>query len=602
MSHAWQATRVVTFALLLSLLAAWPASPSMAAETAEADTVSASVAVEEFTLDNGMKFLVVAKPEMTTVAGGWVAHVGSSNERPGITGISHLFEHMMFKGTNTIGTTNLERDLQIIAEQEQLQEEVRLIYRELRRKARLGQIEDPFAAENRPERLIELSAQFDALIEEQRELMVKNEFDKIYTEAGATGMNAFTNQDMTGYFITVPANKLELWFWMESDRLANPVMREFYAERDVVYEERRLRTESTPTGKFDEQFEAMFWDAHPYNWPIVGWPSDLRVISKEQADDYFATYYAPNNLTAMLVGNFDVSEVKRYAQRYFGRLPESETIAPDVVTLEIDQVAEKRMTAECDCQPQVQVRYRTVPFQHEDSYALEVLSNILTGRTGRLYKSLVLDKEIASSAFAGQNSMKYAGSFSFSGDTKGDATPEQLEAAWYEELKRLQDELVPENELQKIKNQITANSVRQLQQPFFLLIQLIFYDGMGDWTNLNTSTAKTLAVTAEDVKQVANAYFDKTNRSVATYYRTAGTTAEEFPPELADLPPQMQEMAKQQIRQLRTIEDVDQLGQVLVQIGQQKEQVPPQMKPMIEAMENVVKDRIAELEGSEGGE
>ena len=169
----------------------------------------------------------------------------------------------------------------------------------------------------------------------------------MYTKAGGSQMNAFTNQDMTVYFVTVPANKVELWFWMESDRLANPVFREFYSERDVVHEERRLRTESTPTGKFDELFDAMFWESHPYSWPVVGWPSDLKTISKAEADAYFDTYYAPNNITAALVGNFDTAEVKALAQRYFGRLKRGQKPPPDVGTLEMPQLAEKRMRPIC---------------------------------------------------------------------------------------------------------------------------------------------------------------------------------------------------------------------------------------------------------------
>ncbi len=301
--------RSVFYRLLLttSLLATAAPGPSTEAAT------EAKVPVERFTLDNGLEFLLVPRPESTTVSAGWVAKVGSANERPGITGLSHLFEHMMFKGSRTIGTTNIERDLEIIDEQEQIQERIREIYRQQRQRFRRGEIDDPFDADYRTEEQIELERKFQTLIEEQRLVMVKDEFDKIYTEAGGSGMNAGTTNDLTIYFITLPANKLELWFWLESDRLLNPVMREFYSERDVVFEERRLRTESTPTGKFDEQFESMFWQSHPYSWPVVGWPSDLRVISKEQADEYYATYYAPNNLTASLVGNFDVAEAKELA-------------------------------------------------------------------------------------------------------------------------------------------------------------------------------------------------------------------------------------------------------------------------------------------------
>ena len=192
------------------------------------EEMGSQVEVESFTLDNGLKFLLVQKPEMTTVAAAWVAHVGSSNERPGITGISHLFEHMMFKGTHTIGTTDIDRDLEIIAEQEALQTKIRALYVKQRERARLGEIDDPFDPENRTPELVELEQEFQKLVEAQREILIGNDFDKIYTTAGAARMNAFTTEDITGYFINVPANKMELWFWLESDWLADPVFREFY--------------------------------------------------------------------------------------------------------------------------------------------------------------------------------------------------------------------------------------------------------------------------------------------------------------------------------------------------------------------------------------
>src|SRR6266487_4139331 len=209
------------------------------------------VPVTEKTLSNGLRVLLVQREDETTVSGGWVAHVGSSNERPGITGIAHLFEHMMFKGTPTIGTTDAKRDLEIIAGQERVREQMRQEDRKLRQRLRRGEVDDLLKPENKSEHYRELEKDFQKLIEEQRRLLVKNEFDKIYRSAGASGMNAFTSEDMTVYFVTVPANKLELFLWMESERLLRPVFREFYAERDVVFEERRMRTESTPLGKFE---------------------------------------------------------------------------------------------------------------------------------------------------------------------------------------------------------------------------------------------------------------------------------------------------------------------------------------------------------------
>ena len=478
----------------------------------------AKVPVETFELANGMKFLAVVRPELATVSAGWVARVGSANERPGITGMSHFFEHMMFKGSRTLGTRDIERDLGILEEQEKLQEAIRAIYREQRERYRLGEIEDPFADEARPPELVELQKRFDALTGEERELMVKDEYDRIYTAAGASGINAFTNEDVTVYFLTVPANKLELWFWMESDRLLSPVFREFYSERDVVHEERRLRTESTPTGEFDEVFDAMFWQSHPYSWPVVGWPSDLRSYSLDQAREYFETYYAPNNLTAALVGNFDLEEARALAERYFGRLQGREP-APDVVTLEMDPRAEKRMVAECDCQPQVEIRYHSVPFRHRDSYALEVLAGLLNGRSGRLYKSLVLERGLAADASASQDSRKYAGAFSLYAQAKGGASPSDLERALLEEIRKIVEEPIPERELQKVKNQITASAYQRLSGGFHLLIQLLLYDGLGDWEYLNDWADTTLAVTDSDVRRAAERYLDPEERTVGLYNR-----------------------------------------------------------------------------------
>jgi predicted Zn-dependent peptidase len=566
---------------------------------AAADTAAAQVPVETFTLDNGMTFLLVRRPQLASVAAGWVAHVGSANERPGITGLAHFFEHMMFKGTPAVGTKDAKRDLDVIRRQEETQERIRAEYAEQRRRWRLGEIADPYDPTARSSELVDLQREFDVLVAEQRDLMVKDELDQIYTESGASFLNATTNTDVTVYMISIPANKLELWFWLESDRLLRPVFREFYSERDVVYEERRLRTESTPTGKFDELFEATFWQAHPYGWPTVGWASDLRVISLEQAQEFFDTYYAPNNITAVLVGNFDVAEVRQLADRYFGRIARGAKQPPDVVTLEPEQIAEMRMRGECDCQPQIQVRYHTVPFGHRDGYALDVLGGVLEGRTGRLYKAMVEGKQIASSVYAGQQSQKYAGSFTFGGETKGDATPADLEAAWDEVLAELQRTPVSAEELQKVKNVVTADTYRRLEDPFFLMIQLAFYDGLGDWRYLNTLAERTAAVTAEDVQRVAKTYFARENRLVGHYLRKAGTAAQEVPPELAKLPDGMRQAVMSQLRQIAEADDLEGLRAGLGQLEEQAGQVPPEMKGALELVRDAMTKRIAELEGKE---
>jgi predicted Zn-dependent peptidase len=603
--------------LIAAALAGWTplfSAPAAAAASATAASASAkpsaqetraTVPVESFTLDNGMKFLLVRRPALATVTAGWVAHVGSSNEKPGMTGISHLFEHMMFKGTHVLGTTNITRDLEIIDEQERLQEQIRAVYAQQRLRWRRGEIADAFDPAARPPELVELEKKFGALVEEQRKLMVKDEFDKIYTAQGGSQINAFTTEDMTVYFVTLPANKVEMWFWMESDRLNQPVFREFYSERDVVHEERRLSTESTPTGKFDELFQAMFWESHPYSWPVLGWPSDLRVISKTQADDYFNTYYSPNNLTAALVGNFDPVEVKALAQKYFGRIPRGRKEPPDVATLEMPQIAEKMMRGECDCQPQVQVAYHTVPFRHGDSYALEVLGGLLNGDTGRLRKSLILDKKIATSAGANQDSRKWAGVFTFTAQSKGTATPEDLEAAWDGEVKRIIEQPIPAEELQKVKNQIAAAAFRRLDNPFYLMLQLLVFDGSGDWTYLQDWAGKTTAVTEGDVKRVAKAYLVKENRSVGFYTRKGGAQAEEMPAELQALPEELRGPVQTQLKALQgklaTMNDPKAVQDMLDKIRAQKDTAPEPMKAVFPIFERTVEGRLKDLQASKEG-
>jgi predicted Zn-dependent peptidase len=559
------------------------------------------VNVREETLPNGMKLLMVERHDSPTVAAGWVAHVGSVNEAPGITGISHLFEHMMFKGTKTIGTTDYEKGAQIMAKQDAVRAEMEKEYTLLREKLRRGEISGTiYDPENRTPRLKELQGELEKLYAEEKALIVKDELDQIYTREGASGLNAGTSEDWTVYFITVPANKLELWFWMESDRLANPVFREFYSERDVVREERRLRTESTPTGKFEEAFNALFWQSSPYGHPVVGWPSDVESITRAQAERYFATYYAPNNLTAAFVGDFDPAKVLELAQKYFGRIPRGETPPPEMITTEMPPLAEVRMTARADTNPEVSIRFHAVPFNHDDMFAFQLIGDLLSRRTGRLYKSLVEKEQVAvGEPYAFFRPLKYEGYFQVGAEVKEGKRPEEVEALLLAELERLGKEPVGERELQKVKNQELANSYRRLQSNFFLLLQLLIYDANGDWRFLNDSPAKLQAVTAADIQRVATKYFTPENRAVLTYLRKEGTAPED--PELAALPAQLKGMVKQQLAQIQGITDAAQLGEMLSQMQQMSAQVPPQVKPAITYLIKKVQERLETLSAPEGG-
>jgi len=553
------------------------------------------IQVEEFTLANGMRWLLYEKHDSPTIAAGWTAHVGSVNERPGITGISHFFEHMMFKGTRTIGTKNIDEDLRIIDEQEKLRDQMRVELGVMREKWRRGEISDLQSPESATDRYRELDKQFDALVAKQREIIVKDQLDQIYTKNGGEFLNAFTSEDQTAYFLRIPANRLELWAWLESDRLLNPVFREFYSERDVVFEERRLSTESTPLGKFDEALAATFWEASPYKSPVVGWASDIPMYTLQQAKDYFATYYAPNNITAVLAGDFKAAEVKPVLERYFGRLPRGKNEPPPVVTTEPKQVAEKRFNAEAETSPTVRIWWKSVPLVHKDSPALDLLSDVLSGRTGRLYKGLVLGRQVANEASASIEPRKYAGIFMVETTVKDGKEPAAAEAAVYEELEKLKSEPVPAEELQKVKNAFKANAYRRLSSPVAILFQLLTYDAVGDWRLINASPELADAVTAADLQRVAKQYLTKENRTVATFLRKVGAAAED--PALAALPPQAQAMVRQASQQLAAESDPAKVQAMLAQMQQMAEKVPAEMKPAFELIQKRAEERLAALTG-----
>jgi predicted Zn-dependent peptidase len=566
------------------------AAPALAADTPR-------IEVEEFQLENGMRWLLYQDHDSPVVVGGWVAHVGSVNERPGITGMSHLFEHMMFKGTHVIGTRDIASDLKIIEAQEELREKMRAEESKLRERLRRGEI-DAIAPEVWSDEHKALKKQFDALVEQQRETIIKDHMDQIYTRNGGERLNAGTTEDETLYFVQVPRNRLELWCWLESDRLMQPVFREFYSERDVVYEERRLRTEATPLGKFDEAFNALFWEAMPYSWPVVGWGSDLDAITKAQADEYFGLYYAPNNLTGVLVGDFQVDEARTLVERYFGRIPRGRKTPPEMVTLEPKQLAEKRYHAEAETSPTLRIWWHGVPFVHRDRAALDLLTDVLSGRTGRLYKGLVEGRKLANEAGASIDTKKYAGTIQLEVTLKEGVEPAAAEAAVEEELQRLQTELVPAEELQKVKNQAKANSYRRLSSPFFIALQLMFYDGLGDWRYINTSAAELDAVTAEDLMRVSKQYFQKERRSVGVFLRKPGTAAE-ADPELAALSPQGQAMARQILAQIEGESDPEALREGLAQMEAAAGQAPEEMKAAIELVLKRGRERLAALDGGD---
>ena len=566
---------------------------ALAAACVGVSAMAQQVPVEEVVLDNGMTLLLLPRPGDPNVAAGWVAKVGSVHERPGITGVAHLFEHMMFKGTAAIGTRNIEQDLQIIAELDEVKAALRVEEAALLQAERLGRIDDAGDPAHRTEGHRALMDRFEALLAQQEELLIPEDFSRIYSGQGASGMNAGTSYDFTLYFVNVPANKLELWFWMEADRLLNPVFREFYAERDVVHEERRLRTDSTPTGKFEEQFNSLFWQSSPYSWPVIGWPSDLEGITRAEALEFFDLYYAPNNLTAALVGDFDPDEAKALAERYFGRLSRGDRSPPQPRTREMPQMSEKRMHAYAETNPQVVIRYHSVPDGHVDEPALVVLGQLLNGRTGRFYRALVEDQGVATRASGGQSGFKFEGMFELRGVAAEGHTPEDVEQALYAEMERLKTEPVDERELQKVKNQNAASNFRQLQGNFFLMYSMLMREAYRGWETLNTDPPLYDAVTAEDIMRVAGTYFEPENRTVAIYYREESDEAPD--PRLAGLDPEEQQQVRQMQAMIAQL-NPEQLAQFMAQFEQMSSQAPPESQDMVAVVLELLRERQAAAE------
>ncbi len=553
------------------------------------------VPVKEHFLSNGMKVLLVERHDAPSVSGGWVARVGSANERPGITGIAHLFEHMMFKGTPTIGTKNYQKDLEIIAAQEKVRDGMRAEERKMRAMWRRGEITDLQDPDQKTKRWKELEKEFKKLVADHRKVIVKNEFDRIYTANGGSSMNAYTSYDHTAYFITVPSNKLELFMWMESGRLLDPVFREFNAERDVVFEERRMRTESTPTGKFTESFNSLFWESHPYSWPIIGWPSDIPAISKAQADEFYATYYAPQNLTLILVGDFQSKEALAQAEKYFGRIKKGKDEAPDVVTLEMPQKAEKRFFAEAEINPNVDIYYHTPAFGHKDTFALRVLAQVLHTRTGRLHKKLVLKDKLATDTWAWTRGRKYAGEFNIGAEIAEGRTLEETEEALYAQLEKLKNEPVPAKEVQKVKNNFAAAEYRRLSSNHPILMAIMRAEGTSGWRAINESGPKLQAVTPADIQRVAKKYFTRENRAVAIYKRKPGTGGG-GDPLLAGLTGEQKAMARKIKASITAEKDLTKLKEQLKGLEGRLEQAGTKAPPLMKVVRDILRKRISEME------
>ncbi len=558
------------------------------------------------TLENGLKMLMVERHEQPTVAAGMFYDVGSVNDPAGQSGIAHLFEHMLFKGTQIIGTTNYESEQSFIQREDALREKMNTEFYRMREMKRYGAIDDVLDPAQWTPAYTEMSAEYGKLVEEHRKLVKNNELFNLYTTNGGARLNAGTTNDATMYFVQLPSNKLELFFWVESDRMANGIMREFYVERDNVREERRLRTESTPTGKYDEAFEAMFWQSHPYGVPVLGWASEVESITRDDVRDFYQRYYTPNNCVLVLVGDFDSDKAVEEAQRYFGRIPRGANEPRPVITEEPSPIAERRFYAEAETNPRLRLRFHTVAMGHKDEAALDVVAELLSGKTGRIFKRLVTQEEAAiGEPRAGHQARKYTGHFEINVTVKETRTPEEVETFVLEELDKLQHGEISDYELQKVKNQVLASSVRRLQSNFGLMFQLGLYDTWYDWAYINEAPQRMLAITGDDVRRVLKAYFDPKTRTVGIY-RTKKVTPGQEPvdPELAALlervPADSHAQIKAMLKRVGRENDVEQLHKQaeMMERALASGQVPEDRQSMLTYFVKVIRARLEELGAS----
>lgn len=496
--------RAVRLAALACLLLAPAAAHEAAAQDASSNELLAAFEqkVTTFTLGNGLTFLVIERHDAPVVSMHTYAGVGGVNEPAGATGIAHMFEHMAFKGTTTVGTTDMEAEKQLLEREEDL-------YQELRRERAKGRQADTA-------RVNELQEEFGVAKEEAKEVIQQNEFDRLLQQAGMTGLNASTSSDETRYFYSLPANKLELFFALESDRFLNPVLREFYQERDVVMEERRLRTDSSPQGRLIEEFLATAFKAHPYGNPVIGHMSDLQNLSREEADQFFDKYYNPSNLTIAIAGDVDPENVRALAEKYFSRLEAGPEPLP-VTTEEPEQIAERRVILREQSQPLVLVGYHRPDGQHPDAAAYEVLQDVLSnGRTSRMYTSLVEEERaLFATSFAEFPGDQYATLFGLFAAPSQGVAPDSVEQNLYAVIDSVKENGITQEELERAQTRARASLIGQLDSNTGLARQLAgIHHNTGDWRTLFRRLDAIEAVTTGDVQRVAQETFTRSNRTV----------------------------------------------------------------------------------------
>jgi predicted Zn-dependent peptidase len=493
MQHHRKTLRLLAAAFLLAVAA-----------LAQSEFKELESRVTEFTLATGQKFIVLERHNAPVVTCLTYADVGAAQEVKGITGLAHVFEHMAFRGTTTIGTKDW-------AKEKPLLEKVEKAYYALRDEKRKGPKADPA-------RLKQLEQAFKDAQEEAGKLTYKEEFGEIIERAGGRDLNASTGEDRTNYFFSLPSNQAELWFFLESERFRDPVFRDFYRERDVVMEERRLM-ESQPTGRLIEEFQSVAYKSHPYGEGVIGHMSDLQNLTTADGVAFFRKYYIPSNLITVVVGDVNPRRIRELAEIYFGRLASAPKPEP-LRTIEPAQQGERRVALRLQSQRIIVMGYHKPDVNHPDNAVYDAISSLLSdGRSSRLYRTLVRDKKVATQAggFPGFPGQKYPGLFLFFSFTAPGRTNDEVEKAIDAEIERLKTELVSAEELDGVKRRARASLLRQLDSNFIMAIQLSDNQALtGDWRSLFRDLEKINAVTPQDIQRVAKATFTWNNKTVGT--------------------------------------------------------------------------------------
>ncbi len=501
--------------LLASLLAAvvlwWGISPqiALARENPANGSAAASVVpsldrvirqVTEFKLDNGMTFIVLERPRAPVASFLIHADVGGANEPDGQTGVAHYLEHLAFKGTPQIGTTDYKAEKPLLDKQDKLFEQIQAA-----------------KASGKTAEIAKFQSEFDKVENEALQFVKRNEFGKIVEQAGGVGLNAATSTDATMYFYSLPANKLELWMSLESERFLEPVFREFYKEKQVILEERRMRTENSPIGQMVELFADKAFSVHPYRRPVIGYTQDIQNLSRSDVQKFFDTHYVPSKLTVAVVGDVKASEVKRLAQIYFGRY-KAKPAAPELQIVEPPQTQTKEVTLKLQTQPWYLEGYHRPAMNHPDNAIYDIIGSLLSdGRTSRLYKSLVVEKQLALAAqgFSGYPGEKYPNLMLFYAQTAPGRTVDEVAVALSKEIERLKTEPVSAEELEQVKTQARAGLLRSLDSNMGMAFSLLDYQvKTGSWRNLFKQLDAIAKVGPTDIQRVAQTTFRPENKTI----------------------------------------------------------------------------------------